>query len=237
MMYTQCEEALVASTQSPSFVIRVSGSKERGISLDEHVLEARMAIEGILSSWARLVADERGIRSLGAEDLNVAHLARFLLAHLDWMAAHPAATDFAQEIHDLTAKVRRSSQVSADLSRMHLSECVVPGCPGTLGVRVGRGGKREIWCELGHTWTAEQWLLLSRQLNSTSDGSGQHRRVSTRDAAIALGVGQATIRQWVRRGKLSRYGSDFHAEYELDELTALAEARSHHYRRPPASRS
>lgn len=117
---------------------------------------------------------------------------------------------------------------------MLLHDCVVPGCLGTLGVRVGRGDQLEIRCESGHAWTAEQWLLLSRQLSGTTDGTRQRRRVSTKDAAIALGVSQATIRQWVRRGKLSRYGSACHAEYDIDELTALAEARSHSRRRPSA---
>jgi hypothetical protein len=192
-----------------------------------------MAIESILSSWAKLVADERGIRSRGATDSKVTRLTRFLLTHLDWIAAHPAAPDFVQEVHDLAATARRSCQFIEDLSNSLLHECVIPGCPGKLGVHVGSRGEPQVGCELGHAWTAEEWLLLGRQLNSTGESSGQCRRVSTKDAAIALGVDQSTIRQWVRRGKLSRYGSGFRAEYDLDELTALAEARSQRNRRTP----
>lgn len=54
VLYVQCEEALVASTQGPGFAMRVSGSRKTGISLDERIVEARTAIKGILSSWARL---------------------------------------------------------------------------------------------------------------------------------------------------------------------------------------
>ncbi|HEX5200104.1 MAG TPA: MerR family transcriptional regulator [Actinoplanes sp.] len=49
--------------------------------------------------------------------------------------------------------------------------------------------------------------------------------VTTRLAALMLGVDVATVRQWARRGKLTRYGSPGRAEYDLAELTRLAVAR------------
>jgi len=225
-LYTQCEEALASSTPGLGFMIRVSGSNTKGISLDPRIMEARRAIERVLSSWARLVADERGIRPPPAEGFKVPQLTRFLLVHLSWIAEHPAAPDFAREIHDLVSTARSSYHAVGDLMRVHSHECVVPGCPGTLMSGAGEaGGEPEIRCDAGHAWTVRQWLLLSRQLNAV-DASSPRRTVSTRDAAIALGVGQGTIRQWARRGKLTRYGSGCRAEYDLDELTALAEARS-----------
>ncbi|MEH0424340.1 hypothetical protein [Streptomyces sp. B21-083] len=39
-----------------------------------------------------------------------------------------------------------------------------------------------------------------------------------------MGVSQATIRKWASRGKITRYGSTQRAEYDLDELYALADA-------------
>ncbi|RSM86100.1 hypothetical protein DMH04_14750 [Kibdelosporangium aridum] len=53
---------------------------------------------------------------------------------------------------------------------------------------------------------------------------GQRRTVPTKEAALAVGVPEATVRQWARRGKLTRYGSARRAEYCLDELTALTDA-------------
>src|SRR5262249_20972449 len=41
-------------------------------------------------------------------------------------------------------------------------------------------------------------------------------------AALATGVTEATIRKWVSRGKLTRYGSPGRAEYDVDELLRLA---------------
>lgn len=52
------------------------------------------------------------------------------------------------------------------------------------------------------------------------------RVVPTELAALALGVPPATIRKWASRGKLTRYGRPGRAEYDLDELFALAEART-----------
>ncbi|MGE5698328.1 MAG: helix-turn-helix domain-containing protein [Candidatus Sericytochromatia bacterium] len=40
-------------------------------------------------------------------------------------------------------------------------------------------------------------------------------------AALAAGVAPSTLRQWVRRGKLRRYGSRRLALYSLDELSDL----------------
>lgn len=47
------------------------------------------------------------------------------------------------------------------------------------------------------------------------------RRVPTSLAALALDVREGTIRQWARRGKLTRYGTRRQALYDLNELAAL----------------
>ncbi|MFD3520280.1 hypothetical protein [Streptomyces sp. NPDC058653] len=52
----------------------------------------------------------------------------------------------------------------------------------------------------------------------------RHRRVPTKLAALAVGVPEATIRQWVRRGKLTRYGTPGRAEFDIGELTEIARA-------------
>lgn len=52
--------------------------------------------------------------------------------------------------------------------------------------------------------------------------SARARRVPTELAALVLGVQEVTIRQWARRGKITRYGTARRALYDLDELTELA---------------
>lgn len=51
------------------------------------------------------------------------------------------------------------------------------------------------------------------------------RTVPTELAALALGVKEATIRKWASQGKLTRYGTPGKAEYDLDELLAIARRR------------
>lgn len=51
------------------------------------------------------------------------------------------------------------------------------------------------------------------------------RTLPTSLAAIATGVSEATIRKWVSRGKLTRYGSLGRAEYDVEELLLLASRR------------
>ncbi|MEU9407994.1 hypothetical protein AB0E08_20240 [Streptomyces sp. NPDC048281] len=53
-------------------------------------------------------------------------------------------------------------------------------------------------------------------------GPAKPRTVPTELAALAMGVTQATIRKWASRGKLTRHGGPRRAEYDLDELFALA---------------
>ncbi|QDY75193.1 hypothetical protein [Streptomyces qinzhouensis] len=50
-----------------------------------------------------------------------------------------------------------------------------------------------------------------------------HRLVPTKVAALAVGVSEATIRQWVCRGKITRYGAPRRrSQFDIEELTEIA---------------
>lgn len=50
-----------------------------------------------------------------------------------------------------------------------------------------------------------------------------HRLVTTEVAALAVGVSEATIRQWVCRGKITRYGAPRRpSRFDIEELTEIA---------------
>jgi hypothetical protein len=54
----------------------------------------------------------------------------------------------------------------------------------------------------------------------------RHRLVPTTVAALAVGVTEATIRKWVSRGKITRYGApNCRSEFDIDELTQIALTR------------
>lgn len=50
----------------------------------------------------------------------------------------------------------------------------------------------------------------------------RHRLVPTNVAALAAGVSEATIRKWVSRGKITRYGAPGRSEFDIEELTEIA---------------
>ncbi|MDQ0757403.1 hypothetical protein [Streptomyces canus] len=50
-----------------------------------------------------------------------------------------------------------------------------------------------------------------------------HRLVPTKVAALAVGVSEATIRKWVSRGKITRYGAPHRrSQFDIEELTEIA---------------
>lgn len=55
---------------------------------------------------------------------------------------------------------------------------------------------------------------------------GSHPMLPTSLAALAAGVSEATIRKWVSRGKLTRYGSPGRAEFAVAELMDLVKGSS-----------
>lgn len=54
-----------------------------------------------------------------------------------------------------------------------------------------------------------------------------HRLVPTNVAALAAGVSEATIRKWVSRGKITRYGAPGRSQFDIEELTEIALGRRH----------
>ena len=53
----------------------------------------------------------------------------------------------------------------------------------------------------------------------------RHRLVPTNVAALAMGVSEATIRKWVSRGKITRYGAPGRSEFDIEELSAITVQR------------
>lgn len=50
-----------------------------------------------------------------------------------------------------------------------------------------------------------------------------HRLVPTNVASLAVGVSEATIRKWVSRGKITRYGAPHRrSQFDIEELTEIA---------------
>ncbi|WP_275293487.1 hypothetical protein [Amycolatopsis sp. La24] len=214
LLYSRCEAALQPG-RTGGAVREHPARRGTGLPFREAAFDARSRILGVLASWAGLVAAERQVP---APRRTVPELVRFLAAHRDWLAAHPSGADFLDELSDLIS----SATAALDDPRpaVPVGNCPVGGCRAPVHLRPATA---TVACEAGHDLPPADWLDIRTQ--------EEHRRrtVPTKEAALAAGVPEATVRQWARRGKLTRYGSARRAEYCLDELTALrtGEARPH----------
>ncbi|WP_405493711.1 hypothetical protein [Nocardia sp. NBC_00511] len=178
--------------------------------LREAALAARLQIHDVLTEWTDMVVDERGLRHRPQRAVPV--LANFLDSHFDWLSTHFAVGDFADELHEALSVGRCAAESTAGPRSGAVRPCATPGCSGHVVMR--RSGQTdassvELSCTAGHLWTPE---------------TGTHvvpETVPTRDAAWLAGVTEDTIRQWVRRGKLTRYGTSRRAEFDLTEVLRL----------------
>ncbi|HEX5994451.1 MAG TPA: hypothetical protein VFY84_04855 [Jiangellales bacterium] len=99
---------------------RTSGSRERGLAVNERAVWARATIRHTLVSWCKLIAEERGITLPGGWAVQhlppgfigppnrlwrvndtASSLARYLAKHADWLSASDYADEVSDELRDL----------------------------------------------------------------------------------------------------------------------------------------
>ena len=157
---------------------RVSGSRAAtGIVLDEKVMAIRTELTEVLACWAGLVVEEqrspdrsgRGGRDPGqGVRRDVPGLVRFLVRHLEWLAAHPAAAEFDEEVARLLETATRMFG-PGPAQRRPVGSCPQPGCGSTLHAVLRRADDHEsapghVACEAGHFLPPQQWLLIAGRL-------------------------------------------------------------------------
>lgn len=139
--------------------------------LDISVLDTRHHTHTVLESWSGMVVDELGA---APPPRTVAHLARFLRRHLDWLAAQAPAADFVDEIEGLIDELHRTidPEPSGD-DRTLVRNCVVDGCTGTISSAPrgsGHAGRSRITCSGGHSWEIREWLSLRKLMERQREG-------------------------------------------------------------------
>ncbi len=217
---------------------KVSGSRKRD-HLDIAVLDARHNILTILESWSSLVAEKRGTTTPARS----ASLAGPVPDPAPGVARRPApADDFADEIERLVGELRQT--IDPDPHPLHalIRGCVVDGCPGTIsalpqrGTGAGSGGGAGPGSGSGAasgaprgtrgTWAsgwgcAPSWNASERA--SAHDQATQPPARPHQGGRPRPGVSEATIRKWVSRGKITRYGAPHRrSEFDIEELTEIA---------------
>jgi hypothetical protein len=168
-LHQACEQVLEHHRQHPARVVR--GRRSTGISLDDQTVAVRSETIRVLSSWCEMVVDERGVTGPGSLDVRI--LASFLQAHLDWLAAHAAAAEFADEIAALAADVGQVLN-PVQVRTIDLGPCTRDGCGRTVRASISTVNQRpvpQVRCDGGHTWQPRQWLGLRHQLDLAARGA------------------------------------------------------------------
>jgi len=169
-LHDQCGQLLGGSDSRPP-ATRTTGSSVPGLPFNTSAADTRAAILAITASWSGLVARERRITP---PPRTVGDLARFLLRHLPWLVAHPAAPELSREIAE-TARAARQVADPQPLRRVRIGDCVEPGCPGWLTALVRSGGaglSAEVVCsaQSAHRWPTQEWARLGSRLSQTPSG-------------------------------------------------------------------
>jgi hypothetical protein len=188
-------------------VEKTSGGPLPGMPFNSGAAEARSAIMAVLSCWATLVVEERG---LTGPRRAVAPLAGFLARHADWLAAHEAAGDASAEVAQL---VRRAHGVidPATSRRIPIGDCVEPGCSGGLTAVVRPRQPQlpaTITCtaDPSHHWVGHEWLQLSRRIGAAasagSEGTAGAEAAGT--APESRPADAAPAERWVTAADIAR---------------------------------
>lgn len=161
-LYDALQAALVAADGRSSDP--VTHRKDPGLVLSEAALRARSSLRSLLVATIRMVIDERGLTRWPADE--VPHMSTWLLAHVDWLAAHPAAEDFVAEWTAARTEARRAAYPSGT-RRIELECC--PDCSGELiaWLRPADDLLPSVICCDGpeeHTWEPHEWQALGRRL-------------------------------------------------------------------------
>ena len=171
----------------------MSGSKGTGIPVNAAAMTARSEIMSLLASWAGLVISERRLSS--APRRTVSGLSSFLATHLNWLVAHPAAEDFAEEVCGAVRMAHAAAQPAPSL-HIELGTCVQPGCESALYATGCAGDDRpvhQVRCGAGHAWSARDWLLVAHRIGQTGRGAsaGANTGANARaDASVNAAAGQ-----------------------------------------------
>jgi hypothetical protein len=157
-LYEDCEHMLVARPNRE--VERVRGGLPGSATINEAAVSARSTILSTLASLAGLVRDERPVQVVLRRE--VAPLAAFLRAHLEWLTDHPAARELCEELDDAVDMAQRVTRPETG-KMLEIGTCRTAGCGSTVYATIGAEPSRRptlVSCDAGHHLAPRDWLLV-----------------------------------------------------------------------------
>lgn len=176
-------------------------------------------VPGVLASWCRLAGEERDV--MLPDDIGfVLPAARFLQRHLLWIVEQSWVDDFEEEVRGLRRAVANATGAAQAPKALTAAVCSAPKDGGTCGGQlVPAEDYRSLQCRKCREVTDESMLRFLGEKWADSLPT----LITAEDAARLAGVGVATIRQWVSRGRLARTGR---GQYDRDEVLTAAGMRT-----------
>lgn len=185
------EELDTVLTKQARYAAAEARRGERSLPFNPEASEIGWVLRNTLSTWCRLIAEERG-KAL-PED-NPAAVARWMLSHVTWLRHHRAGADAVDEITSVVHKVR--CIIDRPAERIYAGPC--QDCGGDL---YGKPGAVSVECRpCGlHYDVAEMVAWMQSEARS--------RLVTAKEAIVLLGrfglpLSQKTIEKWRQRDRL-----------------------------------
>lgn len=175
-----------------------------GISLDEHVFEARDWLRSKLSVLAAFVSEERGMTP---PRVNTQAMADFLARNADWMSANPRLGPvWTRQVRAIMLEAKRYAYRTRNTS-MKIGDCPLTTADGSVCGGVIRhdpsdyAGQAVTCPKCGTTGTVDWWqaTIWGDQGSLLSDRAVA-RLLSSRYARV---VPPSTVRAWASKGKIT----------------------------------
>jgi len=190
---------------------------EKALPFNITASELGTALRGLLNTWCRLIAEERG------KDLPEDHppaVAGWLLNHVTWLRHHRAGSEAVEELTVIVDRIRWA--VDRPAERIYAGPCVQCG-----GDMYGKPGAESVECRpcgVGYDVAGRVAWMKSQVYG---------RLVTAREGSILLSrfglpTAQKTIEKWHLRKRAPGHGEDRQGRrlYLFDELVALAAANT-----------
>jgi hypothetical protein len=184
-----------------------------GISIDPRAAEHRSHMAGVLASWCRLVAEERGVTPPASADLY--RTAPWLTRHIDWCAANRWVDEMLLELRRVTGQAL--GIIDIPVRRVPLgAQCLVHAdgerCGGIITIVV-----------CGDEWTARCSACEGDQEATQYLRGMQAGWMSTPeviDLARVFGVdaSEDVVRQWKHRRKIEGRDTGRQTMYDVGSV-------------------
>lgn len=204
-----------------------------GIAIDEDAARHRSHMQGVLASWCRVVAEDRGIGTPASAELH--HTAPWMLPHIEWCAGHRWVDEMLSELREVTGRALALADIPA--RRLELGErCLVhtggERCTGGITLVI-RGDDWHARCD-----ECEEPQEATRYLRGARGG-----RWITADGVITLArlfglpCGPDVVRQWHHRRRIAGKRIGDATWYDLGSVQSYLSRRQQRARITGATRA